>query len=195
MVRAGEVVQMGTVGNRAASEVQVATTRAATTQSMNPGHGRVRERPAGRTVLAAAGLPRRSRDELLDSARRGLAEAGFTRPSGERYALAHLAALRAAAAVLADRARPRPGYRGRPSSAWRLLALVAPELEEWAALFASGAGRRAAAEAGLAVVTERDADDLVRQVEIFLGLVETALGLPSQQALIKASSVEVCQRR
>ncbi|CAI7977940.1 SAV_6107 family HEPN domain-containing protein [Parafrankia sp. BMG5.11] len=142
----------------------------------------------GRTMLPASGLPRRSRDELLTSARRGLAEAAFTRPAAERYALAHLAALRAAAAVLAARAQPRPGRRGRPVSAWRLLALVAPELEEWSAFFAAGAGRRAAAEAGLAVVTTRDADDLVRQVEIFLGLVEAALGVPSQPSLAQAAS-------
>ncbi|WP_235497815.1 MULTISPECIES: SAV_6107 family HEPN domain-containing protein [unclassified Frankia] len=152
--------------------------------------GQVPGRPAGRTMLPAAGLPRRSRDELLASARRGLAEAAFARRPGERYALAHLAALRVAAAVLAARAQPRPGHRGRPASAWQLLAVVAPELQEWAAFFAEGAGRRAAAEAGLAVVTARDADDLVRQVEIFLGIVEAALGVPSQPSLTQAESSE-----
>ncbi|MCK9900459.1 SAV_6107 family HEPN domain-containing protein [Frankia sp. Cpl3] len=153
--------------------------------------GQVPDRPAGRTMLPAAGLPRRSRDELLSSARRGLAEAALTRPAGERYALAHLAALRAAAAVLADRAQPRPGHRGRPASAWQLLAVVAPELQEWAAFFAAGAGRRAAAEAGLPVVTTRDADDLVREVELFLGIVEAALGVPSQPSLSQAAPTEV----
>ncbi|OHV61381.1 MULTISPECIES: SAV_6107 family HEPN domain-containing protein [unclassified Pseudofrankia] len=128
-------------------------------------------------------MPRRSRDDLLAAARHGLAEAAFARPAGERYALAHLAALRVAAAVLADRAKPRPGRRGRPVSAWRLLAQVVPELDEWADFFAAGAPRRAAAEAGLSVVTTREADDLVRQVEIFLGVVEEVLGLPSQPAL------------
>jgi hypothetical protein len=145
----------------------------------------VRPVPSGaaRAVVPAPGLPRRSRDDLLAAARHGLAEAAFARPAGERYALAHLAALRVAAAVLADRARPRPGRRGRPLSAWLLLAQVTPELGEWAEFFAAGAARRAAAEAGLPVVTTRDADDLVRQVEIFLGVVEELLGLPSQPAL------------
>ncbi|MHB1800842.1 MAG: SAV_6107 family HEPN domain-containing protein, partial [Actinomycetes bacterium] len=43
---------------------------------------------------------------------------------------------------------------------------------------------RAAAEAGLArVVTTREADDLVREAEIFLALVESMLGLAHQPAL------------
>ncbi len=50
-----------------------------------------------------------------------------------------------------------------------LLADVAPELGEWAAFFAAGAQKRAAAEAGLpSAVTPREADDLVREVEAFL---------------------------
>ncbi|CAO5167911.1 hypothetical protein FAIPA1_20091 [Frankia sp. AiPs1] len=137
----------------------------------------------GRALLPAAGLPRRSRDELLAAAWRGLGEAEYATRIPQRYALAHLAALRAAAAVLADRAQPRPGRRGRPLSAWRLLVRVAPELGEWADFFAAGAGRRAAAEAGLNVVGRREADDLIRQVHLFLGAVESMLGLPSQPAL------------
>ncbi|CAO5232924.1 SAV-6107-like HEPN domain-containing protein [Frankia sp. AgKG'84/4] len=140
--------------------------------------------PPQRALLPAAGLPHRSRDELLAAARRGLGEAEYAPRAGQRYALAHLAALRAAAAVLADRARPRPGRRGRPVSAWCLLVRVAPEFAEWADFFAAGAGRRAAAEAGLNVVGRREADDLVRQVGLFLGVVEDALGLPSQRVLV-----------
>ncbi len=142
-----------------------------------------RGRRGVRTSIPSVGLPRRSRDELLMAARHGLDEASLVQVPAERYALAHLAALRVAAAVLADRAQARPGHRGRPASAWRLLAAVAPELAEWAQFFAAGAARRAAAEAGLPVVGTRDADDLVRQVEIFLGVVETTLGLPSQPVL------------
>ena len=52
-----------------------------------------------------------------------------------------------------------------------------PELGEWAAFFAAGAAKRAAAEAGLThAVTEREADDLVRDVGTFLGVVETTIG-------------------
>jgi hypothetical protein len=100
--------------------------------------------------------------------------------AAERYAAAHLSALRAAAAVLADRARP--GARRRPSSVWVLLPAVAPELGEWSAFFAAGATKRSAAEAGLRVVTAREADDLVRDAATFLALVETTLGLAHQPA-------------
>lgn len=140
--------------------------------------------PDGRIMVSFAGLPRRSRDDLLSLARRGLAEASFAQTPGEKYALAHLAALRAAAAVLADRARPRPGRRGRPLSVWQLLVTVAPELAEWAAFFAAGAAKRAAAEAGLPGVVRREADDLVRQAGLFLEVVEIALGLPSQPSFL-----------
>ena len=115
---------------------------------------------------------------LLVLARRGLGEAAGSPVPGSRYALSHLAALRAAAAVLACRARPAaaPDRRTRPTSAWVLLRSVAPELGEWADFFAAGARKRAAAEAGLAgAVTPREADDLLRDAEAFLAVVEVAL--------------------
>ncbi|WP_239028873.1 SAV_6107 family HEPN domain-containing protein [Pseudonocardia acidicola] len=88
-----------------------------------------------------------------------------------RYPAAYLAALRAAAAVLAVRARPRP-KRGASRNVWQLLAEVAPELGEWAAFFASCSDTRAAAEAGIArLVSRREADDLLRQSEQFVGIV------------------------
>jgi hypothetical protein len=65
-----------------------------------------------------------------------------------------------------------------------LLAEVAPELGEWAQFFAAGAGKRAAAEAGLrGAVTEREADDLVRDAEAFLARVARLLGVPHQPVL------------
>ena len=127
---------------------------------------------------------------LLSLARRGVLEACDAASAAERYAAAHLAALRVAAAVLACRARPTGDpvaapRRARPTSAWVLLAAVAPELGEWAAFFAAGAGKRAAAEAGLpSAVTPREADDLVRDVEAFLTMVEGSLGLPASQLLL-----------
>jgi hypothetical protein len=99
---------------------------------------------------------------------------------GMRYAHAHVAALRATAALLAARATPVAAKRGRPQqrNAWVLLAEIAPEFAEWATFFSSGAAKRAAAEAGSRrAVTEREADDLVRDADRFLGLVETYLGL------------------
>lgn len=95
-----------------------------------------------------------------------------------RYACAHVAALRAAAALLSARAMPAPARRRTQKNAWVLLAEVAPELGEWARFFAAGAAKRAAAEAGSTrAVTEREADDLVRDADRFLGVVEQALGL------------------
>jgi hypothetical protein len=115
--------------------------------------------------------------QLLDQAHRALAEAAAcTDDPRRRYATAHLGALRGAAAVLAARTRPETGRR-RPRSAWVLLGSVAPELGEWATFFAAGAAKRAAAEAGLSrAVTEREADDLVRDVRTFLTVVEHSLG-------------------
>jgi len=128
---------------------------------------------------------------LLETARRGLLEAAALDPAPQRYATAHLAALRAAAAVLAARARPETTTRRRrPTSAWVLLTAVAPELGEWAAFFAAGAAKRAAAEAGRPrAVTAREADDLLRDADTFLAVVETTLGMPSQPALPLGSRV------
>jgi hypothetical protein len=122
---------------------------------------------------------------LLDAARRGLAEAELASTPADRYAAAHLAALRSAAAVLAARARPATtARRSRPLSAWTLLVQVAPELGEWAEFFAAGARKRALAEAGLpGSVTTREADDLLRDAATFLAVVETKLGVPRQPAL------------
>jgi hypothetical protein len=95
-----------------------------------------------------------------------------------RYACAHVAALRAAAALLAARAHPAPARGRRQKNAWVLLAEIAPELAEWAAFFAAGAAKRAAAEAGSTrAVSEREADDLLRDADRFLGVVEQSLGL------------------
>jgi hypothetical protein len=128
-------------------------------------------------------VPVASRD-LLAGAARELLAAGSTDDTGLRYARAHLAALRAAAAVLAARARPRGKRSARLRSAWVLLAEVAPELGEWAQFFAAGAAKRAAAEAGLrGVVSEREADDLVRDSEAFLARVARLLGVPHQPLL------------
>jgi hypothetical protein len=101
-----------------------------------------------------------------------------------RYACAHVAALRAAAALLAARARPAPARRRSQKNAWVLLAEVAPELTEWATFFAAGAVKRAAAEAGSSrAVTGREADDLVRDADRFLGVIEQTLGLAPHRAV------------
>ena len=122
---------------------------------------------------------------LLATSRAELREAQRAESAPERYATAHLAALRAAAAVLAARARPSDARARRPTSAWVLLSGVAPELGEWAAYFAAGADKRAAALAGLrSAVTPREADDLLRDATTFLALVETTLGLLADEPVL-----------
>ncbi|GHF01313.1 hypothetical protein GCM10014715_66830 [Streptomyces spiralis] len=130
-------------------------------------------------VLRRATAPPAALD-LLAKARAGLEEAAVLETPNERYATAHLAALRTAAAVLAARARPEPTSRRRARirSAWEVLPEIAPELTEWSALFAAGARRRALAEAGVqGAAGRRDADDLIRDVAMFIRIVERMLVL------------------
>jgi hypothetical protein len=134
--------------------------------------GTVRTRVASSAVPSAP-VPQAARDLLADASR-GLGRACDAADPADRYAIAHLAALRAAAAVLAARARPTRGRRG---SVWTLMTQVAPEFAEWAAFFAAGSAKRQAVQAGLpAGVSPREADDLVRQVAVFLALVGDGMG-------------------
>jgi hypothetical protein len=148
--------------------------------------------PGGREASAGSGAPadihpvlRRAGAstaalDLLTQAHLGLREAALLEAPHERYATAHLAALRTAAAVLAVRGRAEESVRKRRRirSAWEVLPEVAPELAEWSALFAAGAERRARADAGIpGAAGPRDADDLLRAAAMFLRLVERGLGL------------------
>jgi hypothetical protein len=174
-------------GPAPATPLPAATTRAtalptATTRAVAPLPS---SQPAPPTPLTpprhAVATPRlpTSSDHLLALARDGLDEAAAAGSPAERYAAAHLSALRSAAAVIGARARPAPPptRRTRPLSAWVLLATVAPELGEWAAFFAAGARKRAAADARIpGAVTAREADDLLRDAETFLAVAETKLG-------------------
>ena len=107
-------------------------------------------------VLRRAAAPPAALD-LLAQAQHGLDEAVAMETANERFA----AAVR---------------------SAWEVLPEAAPELAEWSVLFASGARKRARAEAGIqGAATWREADDLVRDTGVFLRLVERML--VSQPAL------------
>lgn len=117
---------------------------------------------------------------LLRQAAVVLADACAAPDVGERFSLAHLAALRTAAAVFAHRGRPA-STRRRLVSAWVLLESIAPEYAEWARYFAAGAPARAAVEAGArGAVTAREADDQLRAAAEFLALVGS--GVPSTSA-------------
>lgn len=143
-------------------------------------------RAAGGTARGAGGQGRAAAPVVLPAATHhalsrsaeSIREALATTDVPTRYACAHVAALRATAALLSARARPTAASRRRQKNAWVLLAEVAPELEEWATFFAAGASTYAAAQAGSRrATTAREADDLVRDADRFLAVVETSLGL------------------
>src|SRR5659263_780719 len=125
--------------------------------------------------------------DLLDRSRVSLLSACHADSAAERYVEAHLAALRAAAALLA--ARSRPSRRSQLRSVWEVLPQVAPELTEWAVFFAASAKRRAALERGSAGPGAREADDLLRQSETFFELVQGTLGLPITLPLLEFMAV------
>ena len=111
----------------------------------------------------------------LASASAALTEAEFAETASQRFLSAHLAALRVAAVVLACRATGRVGAAG-PRDVWQVLAEAAPEYAEWAGFFASSSAKREAVRAGaVAMVSAREADDLVRDVGIFRDLVARRL--------------------
>jgi hypothetical protein len=159
---------MSGVSYNTVTSAQARSVRAARPSTGRPSPG---GQPRSRVAPSALGQ--------LDSARRYLAEAADETAPAIRYVNAHLAALRAAAAVVAARGEPPTGgRRRRPRSVWELLPQVEPTLAEWAAFFAAGASKRAAAEAGLSrAVQAHEADDLLRDADIFVSVVETALGV------------------
>jgi hypothetical protein len=131
-----------------------------------------------RTLPPRTALPG-SPSALVAQARSVLTDAASADSAAERFRLAHLGALRTAAAVFAERGRPAASRR-RLVSAWVLVEVVAPEFGEWAAFFAAAAPARAAVEAGaVSAVSERDADDQLRAAVEFLYLVESSLGMLS----------------
>ncbi|MDN5724481.1 MAG: chromosome segregation protein SMC [Propionibacteriales bacterium] len=119
----------------------------------------------------------------LQRARSAVIEAELATDVGERFLSAHLAALRVAAIVLSCttlrlRREQRMGRVGsRPVNVWQVLSRAAPEYGEWAAYFAATQHKRDAVRAGArGVVSTREADDLVRDAQGFLALVEDRWG-------------------
>lgn len=122
-------------------------------------------------TTAALDLLARCEDELLTALR--------AEDVGERYVHAHLAALRAGAALVAVNGRPARGRRGGgPRSVWEMLPAFDPALQGWADRFGRTASVRAAVEAGrVGVVDAAAADDLLADAERFHRVVESMLGL------------------
>lgn len=113
--------------------------------------------------------------DLLERSRATLESACRATDAAERHREAYLGALRAGAALVAARSPARP--RSRPRSVWRTLPEVAPELGEWATFFASSSRQQSLADRG-GWVCVREADDLLRQSEMFLRIVSDLLGAP-----------------
>lgn len=121
---------------------------------MNPVSGPANPSPGSRNGSA------------LDPARAALLAAELAESPAERYLAAQLAALRVAAAILGTRAKSGGG--GRPRNVWQVVGEVAPEFAEWAGFFAATQGKRQAVAAGAtALVSHREADDLVRDAQAF----------------------------
>lgn len=118
--------------------------------------------------------------DLLGRSHLTLESACRTSDVAERYRDAHLGALRAAAALVAARSIPSP--RSRPRSVWQVLPRIAPELGEWAAFFAACSTRRSVIDRG-EPVSVREADDLLRQAEMFLEIIQDTLGVPATMPL------------
>lgn len=120
--------------------------------------------------------------QMLARADAELLAAQFSGEAWERFTHAHLAAVRAAAAVVATRGRP--GGRGAPRTVWDMLGVVAPEMARWAAVFADGARLRAALDAGrFEAVSAARADQALCDAEDFVDLVRaTALEEWPQEA-------------
>ena len=115
--------------------------------------------------------------ELVERSRTTLLLACHAATAAERYEHAHMAALRACAALLAVRAPRAVG--SRPRNAWQTLAAQVPECAEWAEFFQLTARRSRAVSVGISRVEQREADDLIRQSELFLDVVLGKLGLPA----------------
>lgn len=102
---------------------------------------------------------------------------------------AHLAALRAGAALV--HVRGRPGGRPAPRTVWDMVAVVAPNLAGWSAFFADNAAVRAAVEAGRGHSVDRGrAERALAAAEDFQDAVRGELGIgahPQGRLALQAS--------
>lgn len=114
---------------------------------------------------AVAGLLERSDAELV--------AADLAGDPGERFVHAHLAALRAGAALLA--AGGPVARRRAPRPVWELVAAAAPELAPWCARFADAAALRAAVETGRGDVDHARADRAALEAAEFADAVRAHL--------------------
>ncbi len=132
-----------------------------------------------------APVPDAVRDLLARSDAELLAAAVASDPD-DAFRHAHLAALRAGAAVVA--ARGRPGPRSRARTVWDMVAVLAPELGSFATFFAGNAAARSAVEAGRGGVDGERAARAVAVAEDFQDAVRTVLdGADGARPTLRAS--------
>ncbi|PZR55433.1 colicin transporter [Xylanimonas oleitrophica] len=140
--------------------------RRATHGTAVPTPGTPAVRAAEREVSAGPRVVPAEVARLLALADAELAQAAGAGDPADRFVHGHLAALRAAAAVVALRGRPGP--RSGARTVWEMLSRVEPDLATWSVYFASGARLRAAVDAGHGEEVEAArADELVACAEDF----------------------------
>lgn len=127
-----------------------------------------------------APVPARVR-QLLVRADAELVAAQFSAEPWEQFSHAHLAAVRAAAAVVA--AHGVPQRRSAPRTVWGQLGSAVPELSRWAAVFADAAPLRAAVEGGrFELVTADRAERALVEAEDFVDVARAHLAGDAQAA-------------
>lgn len=151
------------------------TSRSSTHPSSVAGPGNRRAGGSGPPASCVAVL------ELIDRAREALLDACHATGSLERHRRAQLGALRAAGALIA--AQPTTTRRSERRDVWTSLSAVRPELAEWSQFFTVTARHGALAAQERAPLTVREADDLLRQAELFVDVVMAQLGLPMMAPL------------
>lgn len=129
----------------------------------------------------AVDAPTRRSTDLLARADAELLAAQYSSEPWEQFSHAHLAALRAGAALVASRGRP--SGRRSPRSVWGMVELAAPELADWAQHFADAARLRSAVEAGrFDAVTAHRAEQALCDAEDFVDAVRGTVEAPDEQA-------------
>ena len=117
-------------------------------------------------------------DRLLERSDAELVAATFSAEPAERFVHAHLAALRAGAALVEAHAAVLGGravHRGRPRPVWELVASLEPGLVAWTTHFAAAAPLRAAVETGRGEVSDERADRALASAEEFQDEVRAVL--------------------
>jgi hypothetical protein len=125
-------------------------------------------------------------DRLLRRARAELDQADAQGDERMRFLHAHMAGIRAGAAVVELLPRLRPAGRRRMTSVWEQLAATGEPWDTWAARLGAGASLRAAIEAGRVDALDGEvAEAAVQLADAFLAAVTelAADGAPRTPAL------------